>query len=281
MDINGSGVFLGIYPAELKFLFELKKQSSCSVQLTNRTNQYVAFKVKTTNPRKYSVRPNSGVILPGSTSNVTVTMQAQREMPPDMQCKDKFLIQSGVVSDGTTVQDINQRTFDKVGGKIVGEFKLRVAYIPANPPSPVPEESEEDSSPGSSTVDDEGWPMISKMMEENQKLYYELKIITEEVRRTQARRISLFFVLLIGLADLVLGQVLIRNSIINLDLRLVGLRWMRGYRQLRFGQFPEVGNLVILCNIDSTNTPYKELTKAPEYSHDVPFESSQIKMNNS
>lgn len=35
-----------------------------------------------------------------------VTMQAQKEAPPDMQCKDKFLLQSVKVNDGTTVKDI-------------------------------------------------------------------------------------------------------------------------------------------------------------------------------
>jgi hypothetical protein len=35
-----------------------------------------------------------------------VTMQAQRVAPPDMQCKDKFLIQSTVVPYGTTEEDI-------------------------------------------------------------------------------------------------------------------------------------------------------------------------------
>lgn len=35
-----------------------------------------------------------------------VTMQAQRMAPPDMLCKDKFLIQSTVVPFGTTEDDI-------------------------------------------------------------------------------------------------------------------------------------------------------------------------------
>lgn len=33
-------------------------------------------------------------------------MQAQKEAPTDMQCKDKFLLQSVVVSPGTTAKDI-------------------------------------------------------------------------------------------------------------------------------------------------------------------------------
>ncbi|PIA50154.1 hypothetical protein AQUCO_01300709v1 [Aquilegia coerulea] len=136
-----------IHPTELKFPFELKKQSSCSLQVMNKAEEYVAFKVKTTNPKKYCVRPNTGVILPGATCDVTVTMQAQREMPPDLQCKDKFLLQSVTVPSGTTTKDITSEMFSKDAGKVVEECKLRVVYVPANPPSPVPEESEEGTSP--------------------------------------------------------------------------------------------------------------------------------------
>lgn len=42
----------------------------------------------------------------------SVTMQAQKEAPPDMQCKDKFLLQSVVAPDGTATKDI---TADMVG----------------------------------------------------------------------------------------------------------------------------------------------------------------------
>lgn len=36
----------------------------------------------------------------------TVTMQALKDAPPDMQCKDKFLLQSVVASPGATPKDI-------------------------------------------------------------------------------------------------------------------------------------------------------------------------------
>lgn len=35
-----------------------------------------------------------------------VTMQAQTVAPPDLQCKDKFLVQSVVVADGLSAKDI-------------------------------------------------------------------------------------------------------------------------------------------------------------------------------
>ncbi len=37
-----------------------------------------------------------------------VTMQAQREAPPDMQCKDKFLVQSVIAPPGTLAKDVTQ-----------------------------------------------------------------------------------------------------------------------------------------------------------------------------
>lgn len=127
---------LQIEPAELRFLFQLKKQSSCLVQLRNATHHYIAFKVKTTSPKKYCVRPNIGIIKPNEISDFTVTMQAQRTAPPDMQCKDKFLIQSTVVPFGTTEDDITSDMFAKDNGKYIEEKKLRVVLI-SPPSSPV------------------------------------------------------------------------------------------------------------------------------------------------
>lgn len=127
---------LEIQPKELKFIFELKKQSSCSVRLTNNTHHYVAFKVKTTSPKKYCVRPNVGIILPKSTCDFNVTMQAQAVAPPDMVCKDKFLIQSTVVPVGTTDEDITASMFAKDDGRYIQENKLRVILI-SPPNSPV------------------------------------------------------------------------------------------------------------------------------------------------
>ncbi|GAV63398.1 Motile_Sperm domain-containing protein [Cephalotus follicularis] len=127
---------LEIQPLELKFTFELKKQSSCSIQLGNKSDQFIAFKVKTTSPKKYCVRPNTGIIKPKATCDFTVTMQAQRVAPPDLECKDKFLIQSTVVPFGTTEEDITSDMFAKDSGKFIEDMKLRVVLV-SPPQSPV------------------------------------------------------------------------------------------------------------------------------------------------
>ncbi|KAJ9188477.1 hypothetical protein P3X46_003833 [Hevea brasiliensis] len=236
-----TGDLLNIQPTELKFPFELKKQSSCSMQLTNKSDKYVAFKVKTTNPKKYYVRPNTGIILPQTSCNVTVTMQAPKEAPHDMQCKDKFLLQSVAAPDGTTMKDITPDMFNKENGKDVEEFKLRVVYIPANPPSPVPEESEEESSLSASVLENgnqdallfeavsrsleepkekssEAWSTISKLTEEkasvlqqNQQLRQEVELMRRQGSKTPDGGFSLFLVVLVGLFGILVGYVVKRT----------------------------------------------------------------------
>lgn len=125
-----------VQPRELKFTFELKKQSSCTVHLVNKSNEYVAFKIKTTSPKRYSVKPNSGVILPRSSCDFTVAMQAMKTAPPDMQLKDKFLVQSIIVPYGSADEDITPGMFSKDNGRYIEEKKLRV-FLVSPPQSPV------------------------------------------------------------------------------------------------------------------------------------------------
>ncbi|KAF1887197.1 hypothetical protein Lal_00040797 [Lupinus albus] len=127
---------LQIHPPQLKFIFELKKQSSCLIQLQNKADHFVAFKVKTTSPKKYCVRPNIGIIKPKDTCDFTVIMQAQKTAPPDLICKDKFLIQCTAVPFGVTEHDITSDVFAKDSGKYIEEKKLNVVLI-TPPSSPV------------------------------------------------------------------------------------------------------------------------------------------------
>ncbi|KAI3695781.1 hypothetical protein L1987_78781 [Smallanthus sonchifolius] len=120
---------LEVQPQELKFIYELKKQSSCSVQMINKTNHHVAFKIKTTNPKKYCVRPNAGVIDPNGLCDFSVTMQAPKVAPPDMICRDKFLVQSTIVSEGTKEEDVTSSMFAKEDGKTVDEKRLKVILL--------------------------------------------------------------------------------------------------------------------------------------------------------
>ncbi|RCV34865.1 hypothetical protein SEVIR_7G204300v4 [Setaria viridis] len=232
-----SSKLLRVYPSELKIPYEMKKQRSCCMQLTNRTDQFVAFKVKTTNPRKYSVRHSCGIVLPRGSCNVTVIMQAPMEMLLDHQCKDKFLVQSVVVKDRATIKDFGPQLFTKAPGRVIEEFKLRVVYIAANPPSPVPEEEEEeDSSPRSevvcgvktsSTFDaehrcigasaaepscPEGTSVISELVQEreyvdkHQKLQQDMELLGET--RSSQQGFSLMFVVFVFMSSMFIGHLM-------------------------------------------------------------------------
>ncbi|KAL8468410.1 hypothetical protein ACS0TY_031571 [Phlomoides rotata] len=130
LEMSTAGDLLQIKPLQLQFPFELKKQISCSLQLSNKSDNCVAFKVKTTHPEKYCVRPNSGAVLPHSTCDVIITMQALKEAPADMQCGHKFLVQCVVVSPGSAAHDITDEMLSKESGNHVEEYKLSVSYVP-------------------------------------------------------------------------------------------------------------------------------------------------------
>nr|XP_043634898.1 vesicle-associated protein 1-2-like [Erigeron canadensis] len=127
---------LEIQPNELKFIFELRKQISCSIRLVNKSDHHVAFKVKTTSSTKYCARPITGVIKPNLTYLITVTMQAQEVAPPDLICNDKFLILSKVVPRWTKDDQITSNTFSKEDPKLIAERKLKVILV-SPPHSPV------------------------------------------------------------------------------------------------------------------------------------------------
>ena len=90
--------------------------------VANTNSQPVAFKVKTTAPKQYCVRPNSGRIEPGERVEVqgkntsgfasqyssadicllslcAVLLQPMKEEPaPGTKCRDKFLVQSAIIT---------------------------------------------------------------------------------------------------------------------------------------------------------------------------------------
>jgi len=86
--------------------------SRCTMTLTHPhdTKSHIAFKVKTTQPRRYLVRPNQGVVAPGKSETVTIIL-VEKDKQVLLQSfdrlgqsaldhsKDKFLVQSCIVAD--------------------------------------------------------------------------------------------------------------------------------------------------------------------------------------
>jgi VAMP-associated protein involved in inositol metabolism len=83
-------------------------------------SSYLAFKVKTTQPRRYLVRPNQGIVAPGSTETINIVL-VEKEKQILLQSfdrlgqsaldhsKDKFLVQSCVVDESFAKNYLSQK----------------------------------------------------------------------------------------------------------------------------------------------------------------------------
>uniref|UniRef100_UPI00398EB18D VAMP (vesicle-associated membrane protein)-associated protein A, like isoform X2 n=1 Tax=Pristiophorus japonicus TaxID=55135 RepID=UPI00398EB18D len=80
-------------PIELKFKGPFTDVVTTNLKLKNPADKRVCFKVKTTAPRRYCVRPNSGIIDPGLTVTVSVMLQPF-DYDPNEKSKHKFMVQT-------------------------------------------------------------------------------------------------------------------------------------------------------------------------------------------
>lgn len=91
----------------------------------------MAFKVKTTAPKLYCVRPNASIINPGESLPVSVILQGfSQPLPADYKCKDKFLLVSlpaPELTDPATVGEKWSLLEAKYKSQLVSK-KLRVNY---------------------------------------------------------------------------------------------------------------------------------------------------------
>ncbi|CAI0417640.1 unnamed protein product [Linum tenue] len=209
---GGGNQMITIIPDELKFVFEVEKQSFCDLKVVNNTENHVAFKVKTTSPKKYFVRPNTGVIQPWDSCVIRVTLQAQKECPPDMQCKDKFLLQSTTVPQLTDVDDLPSDLFTKESNGKVEECKLRVLYIP---PSSTAQGNGEEDGLSSCRQSFDGNFALQRLKEERdgvvnktQQLQQELDLLKRRKYPEKGSGFSITFALVAGLIGIVLGVLI-------------------------------------------------------------------------
>ncbi len=85
---------LQIIPDGLSFPFDLSKIATSTLMLCKTSVNKIAYRIKTTNPKRYGVRPSSGFVDAGSTTAVLVILQKHQAYPRDLaHCKDKFLVQ--------------------------------------------------------------------------------------------------------------------------------------------------------------------------------------------
>ncbi|KAE9554624.1 hypothetical protein FO519_002184 [Halicephalobus sp. NKZ332] len=122
--------------SELVFVGPHTEIISTKLKLENPSDRYVYFKVKTTAPKHYCVRPNSGVIKPRSASDISVHLQPV-DQPSSLErdgAKHKFMIQSAVANDDHQPIDDFWKNANSAN---VMDSKLRVVFNLTSPPTNV------------------------------------------------------------------------------------------------------------------------------------------------
>jgi len=80
-------------PHELRFKGPFKEVVTSYLKLVNPSERRVAFKVKTTAPKRYCVRPNSGLLEPNCSISIAVMLQPF-EYDANEKNKHKFMVQT-------------------------------------------------------------------------------------------------------------------------------------------------------------------------------------------
>ncbi|KAI0389597.1 VAMP-associated protein [Xylariaceae sp. FL0594] len=122
-----------IDPQELGFHRPFTVEVLENLRIRNTHSHPVAFKVKTTAPKQYCVRPNSGRVEPGKEVEVQVILQAMKqEPPPGTKCRDKFLVQSVAITPDKEFASLPE-IWDVVEKSSIQEKKIRVAFLDPKP----------------------------------------------------------------------------------------------------------------------------------------------------
>ncbi|KAH9402079.1 hypothetical protein TYRP_016653 [Tyrophagus putrescentiae] len=123
---------LTISPEEFHFPAPYTNSSEMSLELTNPSaDHYVAFKVKTIDPKRYIVKPTSGIIAPSQKATVKVTFQALASaelVAAFAKSKQKFMVQYRTVDGAPEANDTAATLMAKPGGEPMVEKKIECRY---------------------------------------------------------------------------------------------------------------------------------------------------------
>lgn len=99
------------------------------LKLTNSTRTHVAFKVKTTSPERYLVKPNHGMVRHGCQAEIAIIIVhakkqeilAQAASNAGIRCNDKFLVQSAEI-DNLLADDLDSKTSHELADAVTRLF---------------------------------------------------------------------------------------------------------------------------------------------------------------
>ncbi|XP_076449613.1 vesicle-associated membrane protein/synaptobrevin-binding protein-like [Babylonia areolata] len=161
------------------------------LKLQNPTEKKICFKVKTTAPKRYCVRPNGGILDPGSSISVAVMLQPF-EYDPSEKSKHKFMVQSMFAPDGKI--ESQEQLWKDASPDSLMDTKLKCVFdMPdGTAQNGVQDVSQEEkvkpvkTEPASVTPSKPSAPGAGeekKLMEEARRLQSEVNVLTAENRK--------------------------------------------------------------------------------------------------
>lgn len=175
-------------PSDLRFKGPFTDVVTTTLKLSNPSDRKVCFKVKTTAPRRYCVRPNSGVIEAGGSVNISVMLQPF-DYDPNEKNKHKFMVQTIFAPPTITDMDLlwkEAKPDDLMDSKLRCVFEMpsendKVNDIETIKPSPVVNSVKAEPTAAAVSGADEG--EVKKVQEKYKRLQVENSKLSEENRQ--------------------------------------------------------------------------------------------------
>lgn len=167
---------------ELRFRGPFTSPVTTYMKLTNPSDHKVYFKIKTTAPKKYCVRPNSGALKPKGVIEIAVCLQPFDFVPGEKN-KHKFMVQTVIAPEGDNEDGIiNDSLWKDINPDQLMDFKLKCVF--ENPVSsttvPSSDGLDDDKNKGIGDSVKSSPKPHGKVEEELQKAALEVKQLREE-----------------------------------------------------------------------------------------------------
>uniref|UniRef100_A0A3Q3X9N7 Vesicle-associated membrane protein-associated protein A n=1 Tax=Mola mola TaxID=94237 RepID=A0A3Q3X9N7_MOLML len=184
---------------ELPFSRPFNDVVTTNLKLKNPSDKKVCFKVKTTAPRRYCVRPNSGAIEAGATVTISVMLQPF-DYDPNEKSKHKFMVQTIFAPPNVSDMDSlwkDAKPDDLMDSKLRCVFELpsendNVNDVEATKAAPVMNSAKADPSatsvPVSASVDDSE---LKKVLEKCKRQQAEMNKLAEENRHLKDKAVGM------------------------------------------------------------------------------------------
>lgn len=146
------------------------------VQVVSLSPRVTGYKIKTTSPEKYRVRPSSGILTPGGSANIELHVAAANVANAASLVRDKFLI-TAVYLDR---EDLTHQQLQEAlkSARPEGQYRLRCALAADHSPPPSSQLSKNPPSsqtPNSDSQLDSMARKLNKLCDQNEQLSSQLK----------------------------------------------------------------------------------------------------------